>query len=395
MKLKFITLLIYCLIGFSAFAIQVKIENARLEHNKEVNGNKVLSVHCKLTVTGAKNEDMYYMAFVEDDKGNAHLNKSGTAVCASHAIKPGYDPCYYDDVQVYLYNSNIEPKPGKNTYRVYIYVLYNGLYYGKTYAGDFSMTGTTSSSNSNSNSKNNNSSSSGSKNSNASGFPINRTYYATWSAGFTDASFGVAGYNGYPMLSPTFYITENRVTISGWSKQDDNRVYEFVNTNSDGSRLYRSISRISPSLIYQWDLLLGPDKRYLSITTSIGAPNNPLKSTIRNFVADKALRDKIIAENRGRVRMPDQALFNSLMESPYKDWKSTSNSNSSSSSNSTVNTCSVCGGNRVDKTPYYINDPSGAGTHARGITGYTHKSGKCKYCGKYDWHIHVKCHKCQ
>ncbi len=65
------------------------------------------------------------------------------------------------------------------------------------------------------------------------------------------------------------------------------------------------------------------------------------------------------------------------------------------SSKSSSGICDRCNGTGVNSHPMYIDDPSGAGVNAVGHTGYTHSSGrKCSYCGKYRWHIHLKCTKC-
>ena len=71
-----------------------------------------------------------------------------------------------------------------------------------------------------------------------------------------------------------------------------------------------------------------------------------------------------------------------------------SNSNSASGSNRTSSSskCSICGGTGVDPIPW--EDPAyNAGSGLKWC--YTHKSnGKCKYCGKFGWHQHARCPKC-
>ena len=78
-----------------------------------------------------------------------------------------------------------------------------------------------------------------------------------------------------------------------------------------------------------------------------------------------------------------------------KEVERESRGGSRSGSGSGSSTCSVCGGKKVQSSPLYINDPAGAGTHAVGDIGYQHTDGsKCVYCGKYAYHIHLKCYKC-
>lgn len=65
------------------------------------------------------------------------------------------------------------------------------------------------------------------------------------------------------------------------------------------------------------------------------------------------------------------------------------NGSSSHSSTSTSSKCSICNGTGIDPHAYYSGDPKPA------VGGYTHSSGgKCIYCGKYEWHQHVYCPKC-
>lgn len=72
---------------------------------------------------------------------------------------------------------------------------------------------------------------------------------------------------------------------------------------------------------------------------------------------------------------------------PYLN--STRKSNSSHSSTSSSSKCSMCNGTGIDPHVYHSGDPKPA------VGGYTHSSGgKCIYCGKYEWHQHVYCPKC-
>jgi|GEM_PF-1605635 hypothetical protein len=65
------------------------------------------------------------------------------------------------------------------------------------------------------------------------------------------------------------------------------------------------------------------------------------------------------------------------------------NGSSSHSSTSSSSKCSICNGTGIDPHAYYSGDPKPA------VGGYTHSSGgKCIYCGKYEWHQHVYCPKC-
>ena len=81
-----------------------------------------------------------------------------------------------------------------------------------------------------------------------------------------------------------------------------------------------------------------------------------------------------------------QNAINAIAE-PYLN--STRKSNSSHSSASSSSKCSLCNGTGIDPHVYHSGDPKPA------VGGYTHSSGgKCVYCGKYEWHQHVYCPKC-
>ncbi len=81
-----------------------------------------------------------------------------------------------------------------------------------------------------------------------------------------------------------------------------------------------------------------------------------------------------------------QNTINAIAE-PYLN--STRKSNSSHSSTSSSPKCSMCNGTGIDPHAYHSGDPKPA------VGGYTHSSGgKCIYCGKYEWHQHVYCPKC-
>lgn len=58
--------------------------------------------------------------------------------------------------------------------------------------------------------------------------------------------------------------------------------------------------------------------------------------------------------------------------------------------------CTRCHGTGVEGGPMYVDDPSGAAANAQGSMGYIHdrKDTRCPFCGKYRWHIHLSCSKC-
>ncbi len=153
--MKTLLTLITLLFPFYAMGITVKVENPWLDLDaKNSAGNSVISAHCKLTVSGIKGEDFDLVAIVKDDEGKWHTDANGNTVKTHYKCNATYDPCYWEDIEVFLRHSKLSPKVGKHSYKVYIYVYYNGEWYDGTYAGSYVLTGTNNSSSS-SNSSNN------------------------------------------------------------------------------------------------------------------------------------------------------------------------------------------------------------------------------------------------
>lgn len=137
------------LFPFCAMGITVKIENPWLDLNAKNNaGNSVISAHCKLTVSGIKGENFDLVAMVKDDEGKWHKDANGNRVKTHYTCKAPYDPSNWKDIEVFLRHSKLSPKAGKHTYKVYLYVYYNGNWYNGTYAGSYVLTGKNNSSSS-------------------------------------------------------------------------------------------------------------------------------------------------------------------------------------------------------------------------------------------------------
>ena len=90
--------------------------------------------------------------------------------------------------------------------------------------------------------------------------------------------------------------------------------------------------------------------------------------------------------NMAQMERDYQNTINAIAE-PYLS--NTRKSSSSHSSTSSSSKCSMCNGTGIDPHVYHRGDPKPT------VGGYTHSSGgKCVYCGKYEWHQHVYCPKC-
>ena len=146
-KIKFLSTAMILLFPLFAMGINVKIENGRLDLDAKNNlGNPVISVHSKLTVSGIKGKDFDLVAIVKDDTGEWHQDSDGNTVKTHYKCNATYDSSVWSDIEVYLKHSKLAPKKGKHTYKVYLYVYYNGDWHGGTYIGSYTQTGSGSSS---------------------------------------------------------------------------------------------------------------------------------------------------------------------------------------------------------------------------------------------------------
>ena len=129
-----------------SLGISVKINNPKMDLDAKNNlGTPAISVHCNLTVSGIKGKDFDLVAIVQDSHGNWHENSNGSLVKTHFKNHSPYESSVWDDIQVYLPHNKLSPKIGNHTYKVYLYVYYNGDWYGRTYAGSYNLEGKSSS----------------------------------------------------------------------------------------------------------------------------------------------------------------------------------------------------------------------------------------------------------
>ena len=146
MPQRLLTVISLFTLWISAFAIEVEIQNAWLDLNAKNNiGNNIISAHCKLEINGLKNTSIDLVAIVMDDEGEWHHDSQGNIVKTHYSLTPSYDSTVWSDVEVWLKQDKLSPKPGKHNYEVYLYIYYDGKWYGRTKAGSYTMTGSSAS----------------------------------------------------------------------------------------------------------------------------------------------------------------------------------------------------------------------------------------------------------
>lgn len=151
--------------------------NCNLEHNVMYNDKKMLKFSCDYNIQEAQGHEVQLVMSVECPKGTTHLKTDGKPL--ENKRDPfivNTDNYIRKDFWFGLYNSTLNPKPGKNTYYVCVRVhdLTTGKILGKSDYFSYTQTGSTSSNNksssnkgnSNSNSNSNSSSNKGNSNSN-------------------------------------------------------------------------------------------------------------------------------------------------------------------------------------------------------------------------------------
>ena len=123
------------------------IEIKDLEHNVMHNGQKCLGIHLKVTTSGYKGDDFKCVAYVEHPKGTGvkDLNDSYCTtdgnVSTSIKINATYENSVWEDLVLYLPNSEIHPMSGKRTYYIQVYLWRNNTAVASSNYATFDMTG--------------------------------------------------------------------------------------------------------------------------------------------------------------------------------------------------------------------------------------------------------------
>ncbi|MDE6099494.1 MAG: hypothetical protein K2G01_00470 [Paramuribaculum sp.] len=148
----------------AASAIDVKIENPHLIVDaKNDAGDPVIAAHSKLHVSGIKGKKFDLVAIVKDDNGKWHTDANGNVVKTHYECTATYENTLWNDISVYIRHNKLAPKKGKHDYEVFLYVYYDGKWYGGTKAGSYTQTGNSSSSSRSQSSSSSSSSKSSSK----------------------------------------------------------------------------------------------------------------------------------------------------------------------------------------------------------------------------------------
>ncbi|MDE7387113.1 MAG: hypothetical protein K2N28_08270 [Muribaculaceae bacterium] len=147
---KFLGALFFLCVALPLWGARGEIEFLRYEHNKIIDGQKCLSLHFRLLVSGLKGEYIKVTAYFEspkdvglpDTNGN-YCTKNGK-VCVSKSDDATYDNTKWTDFTLNIPNDEIHALPGKHTYYVEALLWHKGTVLARTYCDTFTMTGETS-----------------------------------------------------------------------------------------------------------------------------------------------------------------------------------------------------------------------------------------------------------
>ena len=121
----------------------VSFKECWLEHNVIENDKKMIKCHYDMNVYGAAGHEIKLVMSVECPKGDPHYGTNGRPVEYSKTFDNPYDNTGYHDRWIGIYNSSINPSPGKHTYyiRLRVYDLTTGECLGGSEYMSFTMTG--------------------------------------------------------------------------------------------------------------------------------------------------------------------------------------------------------------------------------------------------------------
>ncbi len=124
MKKNIVMFLLICF-ALEVQAQSVSFSNLRLEHNvKDKNGRSMLQFHFSISVSGCLGHDVKAYMFVDIPQGTGHKYPNGSnMVATSQALRCSWNTTQTSgDWWVGIYNDQLNPLPGKNTYYTRLWV---------------------------------------------------------------------------------------------------------------------------------------------------------------------------------------------------------------------------------------------------------------------------------
>lgn len=362
--MKHLISLFAMLIALSASAATANIDKLWLEHGVKEGGRFAIKVHCKFNIKNAKNENCTMNAWVKGPSGNWH-NIKGNAYSTTNTpyiytrFCPGYDDTVYNDLTMTILTDDLNMLQGKNTYSLVVTLSDSkGRALAQSDAVNFTGTGPERSNNNSGNYNNNNRNNNNNSSRNNANDVVQTWRVDLTGGGYIDYTRYANGSLKSVTSTPCMFCHATGICgICGGTGGTYN-AYTGIYYPCSGCLQTGVCHNCNGTKVHQ-------------VTTWVDATGS-------NAVSVGS--DGTVVTNTGGNR----------------SGSGHSHSSSNRNSNSNSSTCPNCGGTGVEKFPMYVNDPSGALANTHGQVGYTHLEGsKCKYCGKWEYHVHLKCYKCR
>lgn len=147
--MKAISFVLFCVL----FTLNISAGGSALISNcswTTESGNMIF--HLNIDINECKNQTVSVIAYIHNsdgtklsDQNNSYCTPDGQ-VAAHVDVTPKYDSSHWDDLQITIPNSELDPRPGNNSYYVNFEVHKNGVTIGrKSKACSYTMTGNSSS----------------------------------------------------------------------------------------------------------------------------------------------------------------------------------------------------------------------------------------------------------
>ena len=241
----------------TALASTAKFDKIWLEHNVNNNGQQCLAIHFAVHVEGMNGRIVEFIAYVDSPKGVGHPDANNQycdiygKVISSHKGNCTYENCVWDDFVIYLPNSEIHPKAGKNTYYIRVFAYDGSAIIGNSEFVSFDMTGSADS-----------------------GYYSNvqgerRTYYYAYQYTMDDNGVmskekifeGLGHYISF--LNNVMYNSDK----DGYSTEGDKAFPKLLKNTKNGTRYYQHYFKTEP--IISRDLVIDPSQWVTDLGTYV------------------------------------------------------------------------------------------------------------------------------
>lgn len=363
---KIISLILLLITIAGAYAATATIDKVWLEHDKKVDGQPVIYIHTKISsIAGLKGKKPYLGFWLKNKNDQWHpvngttTSKSGVRFYYCYLDIP-YDNTKYDDHSFYIKIDDLNFPANKDSYK-FVVTLHdpNGSIMAQKETDNFYAWGSGGNGNNNNNSNNNNSNNNRNNNTNKNnngGKHVTRQWR-------TD--LGNGGYVDYEQYSDGSMKSR---TVTPCMFCHSTGICGICNGAGGTYNAYTQI--------------------YYPCTGCLqsGRCKNCQGTGIHEVVA------WVSADGQNGYAVSKDGTVTVGGGNSGRD--SGSNRRSGNNQNGT---CPNCGGTGLEQNPMYVNDPSGALANVPGkMLGYTHREGsRCRYCGRYEYHVHLKCYKCR